>query len=329
MSGTSFASRSPRTRLLCGLALTVTLGFAVARTADTGKSAGESAWMAPLAARSLLLDVAARDGGLVAVGERGHILVSRDGGASWTQAEVPTRALLTGVFMHDGQLGWAVGHDAVAVRTRDGGRTWERVNYAPENEKPLLDVWFADAQRGLAVGAYGELLATSDAGATWEARPVNGGDDFHLNQIAAAQDGTLYLAAEAGRLYRSADGGVTWESLPSPYQGSFFGVLPLSDGSLLAFGLRGNLYRSADGGRTWTRIDTGTVATLNAALELGQGRFVVGGMAGTLLWGDSASGTVRKQELPGRKAIAAMARAGDQKLLLFGEGGVQDVEIPR
>ena len=189
MSGTSFASRSPRTRLLCRLALAVTLGFAVARTADTGKSAGESAWKAPLAAKSLLLDVAARDGGLVAVGERGHILVSRDEGASWTQAEVPTRALLTGVFMHDGQLGWAVGHDAVAVRTRDGGRTWERVNYAPENEKPLLDVWFADAQRGLAVGAYGELLATSDAGATWEARPVNGGDDFHLNQSRPPRTG--------------------------------------------------------------------------------------------------------------------------------------------
>lgn len=328
MSGTSFASRSLRTRLFCGLALTVTLGFVVARTADTGKAAGEPAWNAPLARESLLLDVAARDGRLVAVGERGHILVSQDGGASWTQAPVPTRTLLTGVFMLDGQTGWAVGHDSVALRTRDGGATWERVHYEPEREKPLLDVWFADPRRGLAVGAYGELLATSDGGSTWEARPVNGGDDFHLNQIAAAKDGSLYLAAEAGRLYRSGDGGATWVPLTSPYQGSFFGVLPLSNGTLLALGLRGNLHRSSDQGRTWERIETGTEETLHAGLELGADRFVIGGMAGTLLWSDG-SGAVTKQELPDRKAIVALARSGERTLLLFGEGGVRRVDIPR
>jgi photosystem II stability/assembly factor-like uncharacterized protein len=317
-------------RFLGGCALVASLG-AVATSAidERAASAGERAMKVPLASRSLLLDVAARDRRLVAVGDRGHILVSLDGGGSWTQADVPTRALLTGVFMHDGQLGWAVGHDHVALRTRDGGLTWERVNYAPEKEKPLLDVWFADARRGLAVGAYGELLTTSNGGTTWGPRRINGGDDFHLNQIVAAGDGTLYVAAEAGRLYRSDDGGTTWQVLPSPYQGSFFGVLPLSDGPLLAFGLRGNLYRSPDGGRTWARIETSTEATLTTALQLGPQRFVVAGMAGTLLWSDGGSGAVRKQELPGRRAIAAMARGDDRNLLLFGEGGVQRVDIPR
>jgi photosystem II stability/assembly factor-like uncharacterized protein len=95
------------------------------------------------------------------------------------------------------------------------------------------------------------------------------------------------------------------------------------------FGLRGNLYHSSDGGRTWQRIGTGTEATLTSAIELAPGRFVVGGMAGTLLWSDGTAPTVRKQELPGRKAIMAAARVDDGNLLLFGEGGVQRVEIPR
>jgi photosystem II stability/assembly factor-like uncharacterized protein len=329
MFGELFALRRRAGRLLGGVTLAASVGVASVAIVGTVDAPVERAVKAPLASRSLLLDVAAYDGGLVAVGERGHILFSRDRGASWTQADVPTRALLTGVVMQDGQLGWAVGHDSVVLRTRDGGLTWERVRYAPENERPLLDVWFADAQRGLAVGAYGELIATTDGGTTWEPRRVNGEDDFHLNQIAVAKDGALYLAGEAGRLYRSGDGGASWEVLPSPYQGSFFGVLPLSDGPLLAFGLRGNLHRSLDGGRTWERIETDTVATLNCALELGPGRFVVGGMAGTLLWSDGGNGAVRKQELPGRKAIASMARSDDRNLLLFGEGGVQRLEIPR
>jgi photosystem II stability/assembly factor-like uncharacterized protein len=299
-----------------------------ATSAGQADVAGEHAVRAPLAPSSLLLDAAARDGLVVAVGERGHILISTDSGQSWRQADVETRALLTGVFMQDARLGWAVGHDEVIVRTRDGGLTWERVHYAPEHERPLLDVWFADARTGLAVGAYGGLLATTDGGETWMPRTVHGEDDFHLNQIAAA-DGALFLAAEAGHLYRSDDKGATWQPLPSPYDGSFFGLLPRPDGSLLAFGLRGHLYRSQDRGRSWTPIETGTEETLTFALDLGAGRFVVAGMGGTLLWGEAAGTAVHRQELPDRKAIVALAQGGPGTLLLFGEGGVRRIEIPR
>lgn len=308
-------------------ALALLLCLLPAAAAGQAGEAPEHAARAPLAVSSLLLDAAVRDGLVVAVGERGHILVSADAGRSWRQAEVETRALLTGVFMHDARLGWAVGHDEVVVRTRDGGLTWQRVHNAPEHEKPLLDVWFADARTGLGVGAYGGLLATSDGGDTWTPRTVHGGDDFHLNQIAAAAAGTLFLAGEAGHLYRSDDKGATWQPLPSPYDGSFFGLLPMPDGVLLAFGLRGHLYRSPDGGRTWTPMATGTEETLTCALDLGAGRFVVGGMAGTLLWSEGAA--LRKQDLPDRKAIVALAQAGPGTLLLFGEGGVRRIEIPR
>jgi len=314
-------------RVFCGLTVVV-LASLVGAGQDRSAPPEQPAEKAPLASQSLLLDVSVTGGQMVAVGERGHILVSRDSGATWTQGDVPTRALLTGVYMHDAQLGWAVGHDEVVLRTRDGGRTWQQVNYAPENERPLLDVWFADAQRGLAVGAYGQLLVTTDGGDSWAAKPANGGDDFHLNAIVADGNGTVYLAAESGRLYRSDDGGSTFTVLPSPYQGSFFGVLPLSDGSMIAYGLRGHLFRSSDRGATWERVQADTEETLTCAVELGGGRFVVGGMAGTLLWSDASGRTVRKQELPNRKAIAALAVTG-QELLLFGEGGVQRANIPR
>jgi len=50
------------------------------------------------AVESLLLDVAHAGARLVAVGDRGHILYSDDDGASWAQAKVPTRQMLTSVF---------------------------------------------------------------------------------------------------------------------------------------------------------------------------------------------------------------------------------------
>ena len=317
-------------RLVGALALLLSAGLVAPATVDPGAPPlSEWAVMARLAPESLLLDVARRGERLLAVGERGHILVSSDGGSSWTQAKVPTRALLTGVYLYDSQLGWAVGHDAVVLRTRDGGSTWERVHYAPENERPLLDVWFKDAERGLATSAYGELIATSDGGDSWHARAVREGDDFHLNQLAAAADGTLYIAAEAGHLYRSDDGGLRWVPLPSPYEGSFFGLLPLAEGPLLAFGLRGRLFSSVDRGQTWTRIETASEATLLSALQIGPGRFVVAGMEGTLVWGEGVSGPVRTEQRPDRHAIVGLAPGAGEDLLLFGEGGMHRLELPR
>jgi len=316
-------------RLSLAAALLLSAGLVAPATVDPGVPLSEWAVIARLAPASLLLDVARRGDRLLAVGERGHILVSSDGGQSWTQAKVPTRALLTGVYLHDNQLGWAVGHDSVVLRTRDGGVTWERVHHAPENERPLLDVWFKDAERGLATSAYGELLATSDGGDSWEPRAVRDGDDFHLNQLAAAADGTLYLAGEAGHLYRSDDGGETWVPLPSPYAGSFFGLLPLAEGPVLAFGLRGRLFASADRGKTWTRIETASEATLLSGLQIGPGRYVVAGMEGTLVWGEGVSGPVRTEQRPDRHAIVALAPSAGGGLLLFGEGGVSRLEMPR
>jgi len=316
-------------RLACAAALLLSAGLVAPATVDPG-SASEWSVMARLAPQRLLLDVAQSGERLLAVGERGHILVSSDGGGSWTQAKVPTRALLTGVYMHDAKLAWAVGHDAVVLRTRDGGSSWERVHHDPEAERPLLDVWFADAERGLATSAYGELLVTRDGGDSWQKRAIREGDDFHLNQLAAAKDGTLYIAAEAGHLYRSDDGGETWLALASPYAGSFFGVLPLAEGPVLAFGLRGRLFVSQDRGRSWKRIETATEATLLSALQTGPRRFVVAGMEGTLVWGEIASTpAVRTDVRPDRQAIVAFALGADGGLLLVGEGGVRRLEVPR
>lgn len=309
------------------VSMTALLGAALAITRAAEPRGEERAVKARLAPSSLLLDLATSGGTTLAVGERGHILVSRDAGATWAQADVPTRALLTGVCLVDDKTGFAVGHDEVIVRTRDGGTTWQRVHHAPETEKPLLDVWFADATHGIASGAYGGLLVTADGGDTWETRAILGDDDFHLNAMASGGDGTWYLAAEAGHLYRSEDRGTSWQALASPYDGSWFGLLPMPDGRLLVFGLRGHLYQSADRGTTWTAIASGTEETLTTGLALEGGRFVIGGMGGTLLWGDGAG--VRRQELPDRKGVSALMRGGDGRLVLAGEAGLQHVEIPR
>ena len=288
-----------------------------------------------LAIESLLLDGAAAGSRLVVVGERGHVLVSTDDGASWTQAEVPTRALLTAVHMHDERTGWAVGHDAVILRTGDGGETWTLVHQAPEEELPLLDVWFHDEHTGFAVGAYGYFLATEDGGETWATRAISE-DDFHLNALVPVADRTagstesrrppsqrLYIAAEAGVAYRSDDGGKTWRELPSPYAGSWFGGLALDGNEVLLTGLRGHLFRSEDGGETWTEVVTGTQATLTGAIRLPSGSIVITGLEGSVLTSEDGGHSVSARRLPSREGISAALPLANGGVLLIGEFGVE------
>lgn len=296
---------------------------------------------APLAARSLLLDLARTGERLVAVGERGHVLLSEDAGASWRQVEdVPTRATLTGVCFA-GERGFAVGHDEVILLSEDGGLHWSRVHFAPETQQPLLDVWCGPEGHGIAVGAYGSFYVTHDAGRSWiprrldarppaSAAPANPDEvppDYHLNRIVAAGEGRLYIGAEAGHLYRSDDAGGTWSVLPSPYEGSFYGLLPLAArDELLAFGLRGHLFVTTDGGQNWTRIETGTVAMLTDGARLADGRIVIVGLSGTVLVSDGER-RFRLVQQEDRKGIAAVLATKEGALITAGEAGVKVIHV--
>ncbi len=312
---------------------------AAAGARDDGADDVEHALIKPLAGRSLLLDAVAVEGRMVAVGERGHVLISDDGGDEWRQVSVPTRANLTGVHFHDKDLGWVVGHDAVILRTEDGGESWKRLHWAPEEERPFFDVWFSDAENGFVIGAYGYFLATADGGDTWEPREIatpaedeevdmyDLGGDFHLNAIAPSESGKLYVAAEAGTFYRSDDGGDTWVTLAPPYQGSFFGTLPLAGDSVLLFGLRGNLFRSGDAGESWQSVASGTEAMLADGLRLADGTIVLAGVAGTVLLSRDGGETFSLSQQADRQALATVLPAGDS-LVLIGEFGVNKIPVP-
>lgn len=314
----------------------------------------EPAYMARLAASSMLLDGAVKpSGGMVAVGERGHILLSDDGGKSWKQSPVPTRSLLTAVYFFDDDNGWAVGHDAVILRTTDGGATWAKVNFDPEDQRPLFGVLFTDADNGIAVGAYGLYMTSSDGGESWEVEDLSpvryreqpddaAGDeavaeaeddaededefeffDYHLNHITADAAGRLYIAAERGHFFRSDDGGENWIAMNTPYEGSYYATVPLEGDSLLLCAMRGHLLRSDDAGVTLEDLDTGTQSLLSGGAVTGDGTVLVVGMGGVVLISDDGGNSFALAAQPDRKGLATVLAAGQGDVVLLGEAGVQ------
>ena len=275
----------------------------------------------PRVDRLLLLDAAQAGGRIVAVGERGRILISDDGGRSWRYGTSPTETTLTSVYFAGDRQGWAVGHDATILLSRDGGETWAQVYAAPDENAPLLDVWFGDPDHGLAVGAYGLALATSDGGRTWSRARLDDGDR-HLNAIAGTSNGRLFVVGEAGTLFRSDDHGATWTKLEAPYHGSLFGALILPGGRPLVFGLRGKIFVGSPDGAAWQAVESGTAASLQGGIVTAQGEVLLAGSDGVVLTGQVDGPGFAPLRTADRKPIAGVLPGSGADLLLFGEGGI-------
>lgn len=307
--------------------------------------------------KTLLIDVVRAGSRIVAVGQRGHILYSDDNGDSWTQAKVPSIALLTSVFFVDAKNGWAVGHDTTILHSTDGGENWvvqkfdpfdpnapfeeealdEEVDWnsndnwedeplPPPQGEPLLDVWFKNKRLGYAVGAYGYFLRTNDGGKTWTdwSKNIDNYDGAHYYSMNQTINGVLFMVGEMGTMYRSIDDGSTWETLTSPYDGSLFGVLPTkSPNVVLAFGLQGNVFRSTDLGESWKSITVKSDQSLNGGAVLADGAIVVVGNSGVVLRSTDGGRSFSTQINSDRLSLVGIINAKDKNLVMVGQGGAK------
>jgi photosystem II stability/assembly factor-like uncharacterized protein len=309
--------------------------------------------LAPLASKSLLLDIIeVNQSKLVAVGERGHILLSSDG-ADWQQAQVPVQVTLTAVYFIDEMQGWAVGHDATILSSSDGGVSWQIQQHLPEMEKPLLDVLFFDKNTGVAVGAYGLFYRTNDGGKHWSIEYHN---EFlypedqaylaelkredevayldeqssilpHFNRVVA--DGrTLYLAGELGLIAKSNDLGVSWQRLDEIYPGSFYDIKRTQAGNLVVIGLRGHVFRSLENGSPWQASDSHVTALLSSIVLSDDQRVFILGNNGVLLESrdDGVSFTKHLQK-DGKALIAGVWYKN--KIIAVSDVGIKTINITK
>ncbi|MGL5360006.1 MAG: WD40/YVTN/BNR-like repeat-containing protein, partial [Shewanella sp.] len=289
------------------VALSIGCMFFSPAFAVTDPSAADKAFsqIQPLAASVLVADVVAAGSRLVAVGERGHVLVF-DG--KWQQVPTPTKAQLTKVFFVDELHGWAVGHDATILHSQDGGQSWQVQMQSAELEKPFLDVLFINAREGMAIGAYGMFYRTTDGGATWTEEfheellaaedssylaELKGSDQQaylterasllpHFNRLLALKDGRLLLVGELGLVAVSEDQGRRFERAVFDYEGSMFNAIETQD-AVYVMGLRGHVFKADASLGSWQKIDLPVQSSINGALAISDKSLYLVGNAGMVL----------------------------------------------
>lgn len=341
-------------KFLCSVAaVLLTTQIHAGTEAVSEQSAASPAYVMPLADKTLLTDlIQVTDQLYVAVGERGHVLISNDS-ISWTQVQTPVQSLFTSVYFSDDKHGWAVGHDATIIATQDGGQSWQLQQFKPETDKPLFDILFSDANNGIALGAYGMFYRTTDGGKTWQ-------DEFHLELVGAEDqdylkdlqqndpeaylderssvlphfnriyqhNNVLYLIGEAGFFATSTDFGKSWTRHPEFYNGSLFGLTMTAKNTLIAVGLRGHVFRSTDLGQSWQQVQLSQMATLNSVLTDSTGQVYITGNAGTLLVSQDDGVSFSALATQDSKAILNAVAVRDQ-LVLVTEAGIRTLAIKK
>jgi photosystem II stability/assembly factor-like uncharacterized protein len=355
---------------------TAFLAGSAALSADSGSAGGATpqggaltdvldrpAIRSELAAKRLLVGMALAGDKFVAVGPRGAIVVSADGGQTWTQASVPVSSDLTAVWFASPTQGWAVGHDGVVLASTDGGATWTRqldgrvandlilkdiqakLAASPDSEelktllteaernkeagadKPFLDVWFENETNGFVVGAYGLIFATTDGGKTWQSwyDRVPNPRFMNLCSIRPAAGG-VYMSGEAGTFYKLDREAMKFTAMPVDYTGALFGVVDGGD-AVLAFALKGRVFRSADQGKTWTLVQTPLPSAIVAGTTLAPGFVLMADQSGRIALSKDGGITFAPVPLEKTMPLTDVISSPDGRLGITGPFGAAVVAL--
>lgn len=329
------------------------LSGAVAMAAPVDDALGRPALLTEHAVHSTILGIATTGKRIVAVGERGIILLSEDDGRNWSQVVAPVSVTLTSVQFADSLNGVAVGHGGTVLATTDGGLSWQarldgreaahKVLAAAQSagdpralkiaeqfvadgpDKPFLDVAYLDDRKVIAVGAYGLAFISEDAGLTWSPcdERVKNPQGLHLYAVRVRNSEVL-IAGEQGLILRSYDGGGTFQNISAPYKGSFFTAEILPDRSVIVAGLKGNTWHGSANGSQWEKVTTGQPVSITASQITKAGSILFGNQAGEIL--QLVGHEAKKLSTPTLPSVSGILTKADGSMLLATVNGV--VQVP-
>ena len=285
------------TRQLCRLSTLclIVLAGALAASAQTGawarQSTGTLAWLHSL----FFLD---QNRGW-AIGSRGTLLSTRDGGKSWQPKHASTTDVLRDIFFLDDNNGWLVCEvnvyelktkeqpRAYLMHTSDGGEHWERIDIkGVDVDARLTRAVFSPGGRGWVFGEEGTIFTTRDSGATWNRLP-SPTRHLLLGGIFIDED-RGWLVGAGATIIQTSDGGDTWYQSRLAQTGQSptrFDAASFVDNRLgWAVGSAGTIYRTVNGGRTWQQQSSGVNVDLYDVKFLDAVEGWAAGAEGTIIY---------------------------------------------
>ncbi len=285
---------------ICGLLLLVQTTFAANARAQTGawkrQHTGTLAWLHSL----FFLD---QKRGW-AVGSKGVLLATDDGGNTWKIQPRPAEDILRDIYFSSESNGWLVcernlydlkGKDeprTYLMNTTDGGKSWSRVNLkGVEPDILLVRAVFSPSGRGWTFGEHGTLFKMQESEADWER--LDSPTRHLLLGGTFVDDYRGWLVGAGATIIQTSDGGETWHvsQLPAAKGIRFNATSFIDNRTGWAVGSGGSVFRTTNGGRTWVAQNSGVATDLLDVKFLNALEGWASGVEGTLIHTDDGGMT--------------------------------------
>lgn len=267
-----------------------------------------------------------------AVGDRGVIWHTRDGGSTWELQSSGVDCPLRGISFLTDKVGWIAGGDIVPftqlsrgilLATTDGGATWRRITPAtPGDQLPRLHgVKFFSREHGIVVGQATDahrtgILLTQDGGRTWRDVPGAAADGWHVADFLNPDAGVV--AGSRGAVGRLADGQYVPSRLGNLGTRGLHGVVLQPNGGGWLVGDGGLILNTENSGLVWQAPTMQLPESLRDTFDFhavtARGEKVwIAGQPGSVVWYSPDSGSSWQKQLTQQSLpLAGIAFASDQ-----------------
>ena len=191
----------------------------------------------------------------------------------------------------DDTCGWIVGDNGLALKTVDGGKTWQRIKIS---DKTFNDVFFV-GQKGWIVGGNRLILSTDDGGNIWKKKmespnqstdiltmlpngtcPPQESSANSLTKVFFINKDKGFIVGADRTILKTEDGGSSWVEVSLDcmetmmeelimngiFSINFYGVFFLNEDSGWIVGDSGTILHSEDSGKEWTVQNGGLLPSL-------------------------------------------------------------------
>lgn len=226
-------------------------------------------------------------------GSGGTLLVTDDGGASWKPAAKFTGDAVRDIYFSDENNGWLLcersvyfpgaGPPSYLLHTTDGGRNWDKVEFAGIRRERVADIFFTADGYGAAIGEAGAFFVMEDDRKTWKKQPAPTRYLMTAGVFTDKSKGVMIGAG--GTILFTEDAGYSWEqaTLGGGGRAKLGSVFFIDGKNGWAVGAEGKIYQTINGGRFWREQASGTNRALNDIVFLNTAEGWAVGDYGTIL----------------------------------------------
>ena len=189
-----------------------------------------------------------------ALGRRGSLAATNDGGATWHTLAVPTSHDVIDVAFADGQTGYALDNAGGLFKTANAGKTWQTLDTGTASPpaaiaSPAPDVVLVAGPKGIRRGE-GAAQPQPVGNSTMRRSALN---------VIVSHPGLLVAYAEFGsRVFLSVDQGKTWKTIKLPKHVRLGGQGRLADFVSRNVGFAvdsdGRVLKTVNGGKKWVEM---------------------------------------------------------------------------